>query len=100
MIKFTMSDRQILDELGERLKQARLNANMTQQKVAEHCGISIKAIQGAEKGNTTLTTFVKIIRALGCLDQLDLFMPKPEIDPMMMFKMRGKKRQRASGQST
>lgn len=41
----------IAQQLGERLKQARLNADMTQIDVAAHAGVvSRKAVLNAEKG--------------------------------------------------
>ena len=44
----------IAEDLGERLKQARLNANLTQADVAERSGVSRKVLINAVKGKVQL----------------------------------------------
>lgn len=88
----------IAEELGERLKRARLNDDLTQAEIAEIVGVSRKAILNAEKGKVQLEIFVAIMAALNLTEQLDLFLPMQEISPVQLAKLRGKKRQRASGQ--
>lgn len=86
----------LLEMLGNRLKQARLNADFSQQAVADRIGKSRTAIEGAEKGRCHLTTFVEILVTLGADDQLDGFLPEPLPSPVLLAKMKGKQRQRAS----
>lgn len=88
------------EEIGERLKQARLNADMTQVDVAERAGISRKAVLNAEKGKAQLETLIAILDALGMASQLDNFLPIQEISPIQLAKLQGRKRQRASGQKS
>lgn len=88
----------IAEELGERLRQARLNSDLTQVEVAERAGVSRKAVLNAEKGRAQLESFVAIMVALNQTEQLDLFLPKQQISPVQLIKLQGKKRQRASGQ--
>lgn len=88
----------IAEELGERLKQARLNADKTQVEVAEQAGISRKAVLNAEKGKVQLETLVAIMGVLRLTGQLDNFLPIQEISPIQLSKLQGRKRQRASGQ--
>ncbi|MCP4980609.1 MAG: helix-turn-helix transcriptional regulator [Gammaproteobacteria bacterium] len=90
----------IAEELGERLKQARLNADMTQVEVAEQAGISRKAVINAEKGKAQLETLIAIMAALRLTDQLNNFLPVQEISPIQLAKLQGRKRQRASGQKS
>jgi len=97
MINFSMTDKAIAKELGKRLKQQRLNKDFSQKNIADRAGISITAVQGAERGETTINTFIKIMRVLGTLDLLDGFMSEPMISPLAMAKLAGKKRQKASG---
>lgn len=85
-------------ELGERLKQARLNRDLTQTEVAERAGVARKTVLNAEKGKAQLEVFVAIMLALGIGGQLDVFLPRQEISPVQLAKLQGKKRQRASGQ--
>lgn len=88
----------ISEDLGERLKQARLNEDLTQAKVAELAGVTRKAVLNAEKGKVQLEVFVAIMQALNLTDQLNMFLPKQDISPIQLSKLQGKKRQRASGQ--
>ena len=88
----------IVDELGSRLKQARLNNNLTQAEVAELAGVTRKIVLNAEKGKVQMVAFIAIMSALNLTEQLDRFLPKQEISPIQLSKLRRKKRQRASGQ--
>lgn len=85
-------------EIGERLKQARLNQDFTQSEVADIAGLARKTVLNAEKGKVQLENLIAIMMALDLTDQLDLFLPKQEISPLQLAKLQGKKRQRASGQ--
>ncbi len=80
----------IAAELGERLKQARLNRNKTQGEVAELAGVTRKTVCNAEKGQTQLETFVSIMSALDLLGHLDLFLPKQIVSPCNWQKCRVK----------
>lgn len=86
------------EELGKRLKQARLNRDLTQSEVAAKAGVTRKTVINAEKGKAQLDIFIEILLALDLADQLDLFLPEQEISPLQLAKLQGKKRQRASGQ--
>ena len=88
----------LAEEIGDRLKQARLNRNLTQAEVAELAGIARKTVLNAEKGKVQLTIMIAILMALDLTQQIDLFLPKQEISPLQLAKLQGKKRQRASGQ--
>ncbi len=96
MITSNSSPGAVAAQLGERLKQARLNANKTQAELADQAGLSRKAVLNAEKGKTQLETIVAIMIALNLSQQLDNFLPPIEISPLQLAKLRGKKRQRAS----
>jgi len=87
----------LAQELGNRLKLARLNLDLTQTQVAQRSGVSRKQVMQAEKGKTQLQTLIAILMALDVADQLDLFLPKTPISPLQLLKLQGKQRQRASG---
>lgn len=88
----------IAQEIGERLKQARLNQDLTQSEVADLAGVGRKTVLNAEKGKVQLDIMLAILMALDLTEQIDLFLPKQEVSPLQLAKLRGKKRQRASGQ--
>lgn len=87
----------ISTELGNRLKQARLNLNLTQDELAEQAGLGRKVVIRAEQGNVTLVNFVSMMVAMGIDQSLDLFLPPQPISPIELAKLQGKQRQRASG---
>ena len=92
-----MTDRAIAKELAQRVKQQRLNKNLSQRSVAESAGISITAVQGVEKGESTIMSLIKVLRVLGSLDALDNFLPEITVSPLALAKLEGKKRKKASG---
>ncbi|RBO82863.1 helix-turn-helix transcriptional regulator [Marinomonas aquiplantarum] len=88
----------LAEEIGERLKQARLNRDLTQSEVATLAGVARKTVLNAEKGKVQLEVFIALLMALDLTEQLDLFLPKQLISPLQLAKLQGKQRQRASGQ--
>lgn len=96
MIFPNMTDREILNELGSRIQRARLNLSVSQIELAKRAGIGRTVIQSLEKGNgCTLENFIKIVRSLEKLDNLDSFLPDPGISPIQLAHMAGTVRQRA-----
>jgi putative transcriptional regulator len=87
----------IAEELGRRLKQARLNADLTQQQVSERSGVSRKVVLSAEHGKVQLESLVAILQALKLTQNLGAFLPEQAISPLQLLKLQGKQRQRASG---
>ncbi|MDO8963263.1 MAG: helix-turn-helix transcriptional regulator [Coriobacteriia bacterium] len=92
-----MSPTAIAEELGARLRNARLNADLTQAEVASRAGLSRPTVVAAEQGRVQLENFVAILVAMGMTSQLDAFLPVQEISPLQLAKLRGRQRQRASG---
>jgi transcriptional regulator with XRE-family HTH domain len=87
MIAF-LSNPQIEQELGKRLKDRRLELNLSQERVAKRSGLSRRTITAIENGGgSTLTTLIALLRALQALDTLENFLPDPGISPMAMSAM-------------
>lgn len=91
-----MSPMAIAEELGDRLRSARLNANLTQAEVASRAGLSRPTVVAAEQGRVQLENLIAILVAMGMTNQLDAFLPVQEISPLQLAKLRGRERQRAS----
>tara|TARA_R110001583_G_C5629339_1_gene406871 strand:- start:1592 stop:1924 length:333 start_codon:yes stop_codon:yes gene_type:complete len=89
----------IVAELGERIRTARLNADLTQEELANKAGISLKAVTNSEKGKSTLLSVVSILVALDLTEQLSSFIPRQVISPIQLAKLQGKERKRATGSS-
>jgi len=94
---YSATDKEILNELGERLKQARINKNITIEDLSLQSGITSRTIQNIESGNPASTkNIIAILRALRLLEHLDNFIPEQKISPIMLAEMKGKIRKRAS----
>ena len=83
-----LSNPQIEQELGKRLKRKRLDLNLSQMEVATRSGLSRRTITAIENGEgSTLTTFITLLRALNALDTLEEFLPDPGISPLAIAKL-------------
>jgi len=93
-----MSDAAVLGAIGDRVRRERLNQNRTQSEVATHSGVGLNVIKRLENGRgCNLSSFVRILRALGKLDHLDLFLPEPGVSPIELARMSGRQRKEATG---
>ena len=92
----SMSSAAIAAELGGRVKQARLNANVSQAELAARTGLNRRTIINAEKGQVQLENFVAILASLGMTEHLNIFLPAQDISPLQLAKLKGQERQRAS----
>jgi len=91
------SDRATLELIGERIARERLGQNRRQSDVAEEAGISRKTLIRLEAGqDVSLTTFLRVLRALNLMENLSLLLPEPGPSPIELLKLQGKRRSRAS----
>ncbi|MBU4555380.1 MAG: helix-turn-helix domain-containing protein, partial [Actinobacteria bacterium] len=91
-----MTPAAIAEELGARLRQARLNADLTQAEVASRAGLGRRTVLNAEQGRVQLENLVAIHASLDLVNQLNVFLPVQEISPLQLAKLKGRERQRAS----
>ncbi len=95
------SDNAVLVEFGKRIASSRLNCNWTQADLANKAGVSKSTVEHIEKGQSTqLLNMVKILRALGLLNQFLGAFPEQGPSPMELLaasrKQQASKRKRAS----
>lgn len=72
--------------LGTRFKDYRLRANLTQKEVAEMAGLSVLTIHRFENGtvgNISLSTFLLLLKSVGCINDLDELMPEQPESPYL-----------------
>ncbi len=92
------TDRAVLEELGARLARTRLERNLTQAQLAHEAGLAPLTVLRLERGEAVrLTSLVRVLRVLDMLDALDRLIPEPTPSPIELFKLQGRRRQRASG---
>lgn len=72
--------------LGSRFKDYRLRAKMTQKEVAEMAGLSSLTIYRFENGtvtNISLSTFLLLMKAVGCINDIENVMPEQPESPYL-----------------
>ena len=86
----------ILRELGARIKRNRIDMQLSQQDFAAKAGISTRTLSAAENGeDIRLSNLLRILRTLGCLENLDLLIPELGFDPES-YRTLGRERKRVS----
>jgi len=92
MINNFMNNKEILKELGSRIKDTRIGLNYTQSELAHRANISLSTVTRAEKGdNITLEQLIIILRELHLLNNLELLIPQTELTPLELFEKKTKR---------
>ena len=69
--------------LGQRLNALRLLREIDQGTTAERAGLSIRTIQYLEEGRgATLSTLLRVLKALDALEGMELLAPRPVGKPL------------------
>jgi transcriptional regulator with XRE-family HTH domain len=80
------TDVEILELLGQRIKQLRTGRKQSQQELADFCGVSRRTILLFEQGKgISLLSFIRILRNFDLQQEvLSLIPSQPNIDPFDM----------------
>ena len=97
-IEGKLTDQAVLEELGRRLTQARLDRNQTQEDFAKAAGLSKRTIERMEAGHSVqVSNLVRAMRALHLAQNIDALLPAAEgPSPLEQLKHKGRERKRAS----
>ena len=83
-------------ELGTQLRALRLRQGLDQIQLSHRAGVALNAVKHLETGKgATLTSFIKVLKALDRTDWLKSLAPSVSISPLQMLKAK-QPRQRAS----
>ncbi len=94
-------DRDILKELGSRVRRARLEMNISQLNLAQQAGVAVGVVQNFEAGEAcSLKSFIRMLRVTHNLANLALLVPEPLPSPIEVAKMSGRQRCRAGAPKT
>ena len=86
----------VLSELGVRIKRNRIDMQLSQQDFAAKAGISTRTLSAAENGeDIRLSSLLRILRTLNCLENIDLLIPELAFDPES-YRTLGRERKRVS----
>lgn len=67
----TLTDQEILNLVGKKLRELRMSKNVSQQALAQASGLSVFTISQTENGkNVSMLSIIKALRVLGYLQEL------------------------------
>lgn len=82
---YALTDGAILAEIGTKLKEERVERNLSQKDLAAACGLSAFSISQMENGhNTSLLSLVMVLRALNRLEILEELLRERPVSPIAM----------------
>lgn len=94
-----MSDKSIMEIIGNFIQSHRLNQNKTQDQVATDAGISRSTLSLLERGEKVrIDSLIQVLRVLNLLYIMDVFRIQEQISPLEYAKIRKKQRKQASPQ--
>lgn len=97
----SLSNPELMKELGLRIRAYRLRKNITQKDLAFRAGVSTLSVQNLEHGQSVnLDTLISVMRELRMLQNFDQLVPEIPVSPVDLLKLKGKSRQRSSGVRT
>jgi len=86
---YEQSGSDIIRQLGKRYSEYRKRMDYTQKEVAEKSGLSVFTISSFENGSSTgvtLASFIKLLRAIDSLDEIEKLLPELPASPRDLFK--------------
>jgi transcriptional regulator with XRE-family HTH domain len=76
----TLTDKELLDTVGEQLRKLREARGFTQTEAAEKADISRPTLMRAEKGeNISMRTLIHLLRIYGRIEALENLLQAPEV---------------------
>lgn len=95
MVDYFMTNDALLQYLGKQMRQMRINAQLTQQQLAERAGVARSTVVQVESGkNMTMESVVAMLRALNKLELLNNFETQALVSPLLIAQNQGKETKR------
>ena len=95
-----MSDKVILEDLGQSLTEFRIARGLTQAAVARQAGIGKRTVERIEAGTSCQTSaLVRVLRVLGLEQQIPKIVPRHGPSPMAVLDAQEKQRKRVRSKS-
>lgn len=93
----SMSDRSLMETIGNFIQSHRLSQNRSQDQVAEAAGISRSTLSLLERGEKVkVDSLIQVLRVLNLLHVMDAFKVQEQISPIAYAKLKKKQRKQAS----
>ena len=92
-----MSDKSIMETIGNFIQSHRLNQNKSQDQVATAAGISRSTLSLLERGEKVrIDSLIQVLRVLNLLYIMDVFKIQDQISPIEYARLKKKQRKQAS----
>lgn len=86
--------------IGERIKQYRVNAGLSQKELEDESGVSVRTISRLEQGaSVQLESFIKILMALNLDENIEILIPDQTKRPSFYIQKGVKTKQRVRKKS-
>ncbi|MFZ2657808.1 MAG: helix-turn-helix transcriptional regulator [Victivallales bacterium] len=96
-----MTYREWESEMGRQLRALRIRKNIDQKQLAEQAGVALNAVKNLESGKgSTLTSLIKVLRALERENWLSTLAPSVSISPLQMLKSNSVRQRVSRNRST
>ena len=85
---YEQSGSDLIRQLGKRYSDYRKRMGYTQKEVSEKSGLSVFTISSFENGSSTgltLASFIKLLRAIESLDEIEKLLPELPESPRALF---------------
>lgn len=80
---YSLTDKAIMREIGQRIRQYRLDCDKSQKALAQEAGLSLSTVAKLEKGGSVAyTSLIAALRAVSRLDLIEPLMKEPEVSPI------------------
>lgn len=86
---YEKSGAELIMNLGRRFRDYRKRTGMTQKEVSYKSGLSVFTISAFEKGSgtgITMSSFLKLLRAIDYLDEIEKLLPPLPQSPRELYK--------------
>lgn len=85
---YSLSDIQILQRIGGKLKSIRLKQNMTQQELSDLAVVSVSTVKKIEGGHiSSFDYLLRLMRVLGVLDLLQDLIEEEKLSPNEYYEL-------------
>jgi len=92
----SMSDKALMETIGNFIQHHRLNQNRSQNDIAEAAGISRSTLSLLERGKkVSLNSLIQVLRILDLLYIMDVFKVSREISPLEYARLQKNRKERA-----
>lgn len=92
-----MPNADIIRNLGQRFREYRITARMTQKDVAEKSGVSLLTIRRFELGysyNITMSNFLALLKAIDYTDGIKEILPDMPVSPYQLARQESRRPKR------